>query len=191
MFPPSLSFAKIGPESDPVLREVFQYYLHDMAEWFEVETGPDGSYVYDTSAIWEKGYGVYLAKVGKSVVGFALVGSARDWLSEGNIQSDIQSEVLGGAYDVHEFFVLRGFRRGGVGQRMAAHIWNEHPGEWLVRVLEANAPAVAFWRTAISGHARRVCKEENRLVNGRPWVFFRFTSFELHPRGSLGRGPEL
>jgi hypothetical protein len=52
--PPRLSFAKIGPESEEVLRHLFQHYLRDMAEWFKVETNPDGSYAYDISAIWRK-----------------------------------------------------------------------------------------------------------------------------------------
>ena len=48
--------------------------------------------------------------------------------------------------------------------------------EWLVRVLEANTPAVGFWRTAIARYSRGTCKEEEREVNGRPWRFFRFVS---------------
>jgi len=135
-----------------------------MAEWFEIDTQPDGSYTYDTSSIWENGYDAYLAKVGDSIVGFALVGSAVEWLG------DI------GAHDVHEFFVMRGFRRGGVGQRMATVLWDERPGNWLVRVLEANAPAVLFWRIAISTHSHGSYEEEGRVVNGRPWRFFRFVS---------------
>src|SRR5882672_8214340 len=98
-----------------------------------------GAIPYDTSVIWEKGYDAYLAKVGDSVAGFALVGSADEYLSEV------------GAHDVHEFFVLRRFRRDGIGRQMAIHLWNKYRGEWLVRVLEANAPALAFWRAAIAG----------------------------------------
>ena len=128
----SLSMLKIGPESDAVLRVLFQHYLPDMAEWFEVEVNPDGTYFYDTSVIWEQGYDVYLAKLGDSVAGFALIGSADEYLSEV------------GARDVHEFFVLRGFRGGGIGRQMAMHLWNMYRGEWLVRALEANAPALAF-----------------------------------------------
>jgi len=157
-----LVISKIGPESDVVLRNLFEHYLHDMAEWFEIDTQADGSYSYDTSSIWENGYDAYLAKVGDSIAGFALIGSADEWLG------DI------GAHDVHEFFVLRGFRRNGLGQRMATALWNERPGEWLVRVLELNAPAVLFWRTAISNHSRGSYQEEARTVNGRPWRFFRF-----------------
>ena len=162
--PPRLSFLKIGPQSEGVLRNLFQDYLGEMTEWFEVDTNPDGSYAYDIAAIWERGFEAYLAKVNDSVAGFALVGSAGEWLGEVD------------AHDVHEFFVLPGFRRSGVGQRMANHIWNEHAGQWLVRVLEANRTALAFWRAAIAGYACVCPKEESRLVEGRPWVFFHFTS---------------
>jgi predicted acetyltransferase len=176
--PPPLSILKIGSESKEVLGNLFQYYLRDMAEWFEVEIAPDGSYVYDVASVWEKGYEAYLAKAGDSVVGFALVGSAREWLGETGADGD--------AHDVHEFFVVREFRRGGVGQRLAVHIWNPHPGEWLVRVLEVNAPALAFWRAAIAAYTHGNRKEERRVVNGRPWVFFQFTA-----QGPLGPSPEL
>ena len=163
MTPSHLSISKIGPESQIVLRNLFEHYIHDMSEWFGMDTQADGSYSYDTSTIWENGYDAYLAKVGDSLAGFALIGSAVKWGSVGG-------------HDVHEFFVLRRFRRSGCGHRMATLLWNERPGEWLVRVLEANAPAVLFWRTAISSHSRGSHKEETRMVNGRPWRFFRFVS---------------
>jgi predicted acetyltransferase len=155
---------KIGSDSEAVLRNLFQHYLRDMAEWFEVETNPDGSYAHDISAIWVKGVETYLAKVDGSVAGFALVGSANEWLDEA------------GAHDVQEFFVLPRFRRNGVGQHLATHIWNEHSGAWVVRVLNANGIALAFWRAAIARYALGSPKEEARLVKGREWVFFRFTS---------------
>jgi predicted acetyltransferase len=158
MPPFNLSISKIGPDSEIVLRNLFEHYLQDMAEWFEVAAG------YDTSLVWQQGYQAYLAKVDDSMAGFALVGSAAEWLG------DI------GAHDIHEFFVLRSFRRSGVGQRMAARVWDEQPGEWLVRVLEANAPAVGFWRTAISKYSRGLYHEEGRVVKERSWRFFRFGS---------------
>ena len=147
-----------------MLRNLLQYYLHDMAEWFEVDTQADGRYSYDTSSIWTNGHDAYLAKVGDSPAGFALVGSAKEWLGDT------------GAHDMHEFFVIRRFRRNGFGQTMATLVWNERPGKWLVRVLEANATAVLFWRTAIASHSDGSYEEEGRTINGRSWRFFRFVS---------------
>jgi predicted acetyltransferase len=164
MSPSNLLVSKIGPESNVLLRNLFEHYIHDLAEWFEIDTQADGSYSYDTSSVWKNGYNAYLAKVGHSIAGFAVVGSAVEWLG------DI------GAHDVHEFFVIRRFRRIGIGRRMATLLWDEHPGEWLVRVLELNAPAVAFWRSAISDYSDGSYDEEGRVVNGRPWRFFRFIS---------------
>src|SRR5262249_11163977 len=128
----NFSISKIGPESDVVLRNLFEFYVHDMAEWFEIDTKPDGSYSYDTSKVWRDGCQVYLARAGDLIAGFAILGSAYEWCGEI------------GAYDMREFFVIRRFRRRGFGFRMATLIWHERPGEWLVRVLESNASAVRF-----------------------------------------------
>jgi predicted acetyltransferase len=160
--PSNFLIRKIGPESDRLLRNLLQHYIHDMSEWFEIDTGPDGSYSYDTSLIWENGYGAYLATVGDSNAGFALIGSAAEWIGET------------GGHEVHEFFVLRRFRRSGIGQKMAALLWDQLPGEWLVRVLESNVPALLFWRTIIAVYTRGTYEEEERTVGGRSWRFFRF-----------------
>jgi predicted acetyltransferase len=161
MAPPDLSISKIGPDSDLVLRNLFEFYVHDMTEWFDIDTKADGSFSYDTSLIWKNGDDAYLAKVGESIAGFALIGPAVG-------DSDAQ--------DVREFFVLRKFRRSGIGRKMATLVWDAHPGEWLVRVLELNAPAVLFWRAAIESQVRGSYEEELRIVNGRQWRFFRFVS---------------
>jgi len=160
-----LIMLKIGPESDGVLRNLFEHYMHDMAEWFKFDTEPDGRYSYDTSAgVWDRGCEVYLAKIGDSLAGFAIIGDAREWLG------DID------ARDLREFFVIRRFRRTGIGQGMARCLWNQHPGGWLVRVFEANVPAVPFWREVVAGYTDGAYVEERRVVNDRPWRFFRFES---------------
>jgi predicted acetyltransferase len=161
---PALAISRIGPEADALLRNLFEHYCHDMSEWFEFDTRADGSYSHNTAAIWAEEYEAYLAKIGSSIAGFALIGSGAEWLG------DI------GAWDVHEFFIMRKYRRRGVGQTMATLLWNKHPGEWLVRVFEANAPAVLFWREAISGCSLGSYREEQRVIDGRPWRFFRFVS---------------
>jgi predicted acetyltransferase len=161
--PPNLTITKIGRESDTILRNLFEHYVHDMAEWFEIDTQPDGSYSYDTASIWKNGYHAYLAKLGDSLAGFAIVGPADQSLGDS----------APGAQDVHEFFVIRRYRRSGLGETMATFLWNEHPGAWLVRVLEAN-PAAGFWRRIIASHSGNSYTEEGRIVNGRSWRFFKF-----------------
>lgn len=159
----NLSISKLSPESERLLRNLFEHYLHDMSEYFEVDTERDGSYSWDTSKYWTQGDHVYLAKAGDSIAGFAIVGSAAEWLGDT------------GAHDVHEFFILRRFRRSGAGRQLAEHIWNaHHPGAWLVRVFEGNRPAVPFWRNAIAAYTSGAYQEEHRLIKGRDWRFFHF-----------------
>jgi predicted acetyltransferase len=160
----NLAISKIGPESDLLLRNLFEHYCYDMSEFFGVDTAADGSYSYDTASLWANGCDAYLAKLGDSIAGFAIIGSGAEWL--GAI----------GAHDIHEFFIMRKFRRCGFGRRMAIFLWNEHPGEWLVRVLEANALAIPFWRTAISHYSLGSYREEQNVVHGRLWTYFRFVS---------------
>ena len=74
MMASNLSVSKVGPEADGMaLRNLIQHYCHDMAEWFELDTLADGSYPYDTARIWEPGRDVYLARLGESLAGFALL----------------------------------------------------------------------------------------------------------------------
>jgi len=164
MLPSELVISRIGRESDILLRNLFEHYCHDMSEWLDFDTRDDGSYRYDTTSVWTQGSKAYLARIGHSIAGFALIRSGSEWLG------DI------GAHDVQEFFVMRRFRRRGIGKRMATLVWNEHPGEWLVRVLEVNAPAIVFWKAAISDFSMGSYQESQRVIDKRSWKFFRFVS---------------
>ena len=59
---PNLEISKIGAESDLLLRNLFVHYRYDMSEFFEVDTGADGSYSWDTASIWEKGWDAYFGQ---------------------------------------------------------------------------------------------------------------------------------
>jgi predicted acetyltransferase len=57
-----------------------------------------------------------------------------------------------------EFFILRKYRRHGVGRAAAERIFTQHPGQWEVAVARKNVAALSFWRTAITraSHAREL-----------------------------------
>lgn len=106
---------------------------------FQLEKDADGRYGYPLlPAYWrDEGRYPFFIDAEDALAGFALV-------SKG-------SQVGGGAhvYDMAEFFVAPAFRKRGVGAAAAKAIWKRFAGEWEVRVLEANAPALTFWRTAV------------------------------------------
>lgn len=159
-----ITFERLDPDGDALLRNLFQLYIHDMSEWFGFEAGPDGRFEYDTGPLWHDGVAVTLARFSGAPAGFAVVHSAKPWLG---------NEA---ARDVKDFFVLRRYRHQGVGRAIARHLWSECPTEWLVRVLAANVPAVLFWRQAVRAFRGRGYEETVVAERSRDWVRFRFDS---------------
>ena len=79
----------------------------------------------------------FLIKHGSNVAGFAFA-------TRGSPMSEDPEDL-----DVAEFFVLREYRRSGVGREAAMALWDGVPGHWVVRVSEANRPGLRFWREVI------------------------------------------
>lgn len=155
---------RVDRSADPVLRNLFEHYLHDMAEWFGFDTNDDGAYAYPTEQIWEQGCDVFLAYSAVTPVAFALVQPAG-------------SRVPGpDARDLREFFVIRRHRRAGLGKAFAAWVWDQYPGPWLVRVYRGNLPAIPFWREAIQEYTGGRFRESVQDLEGRAWSYFTFTS---------------
>jgi predicted acetyltransferase len=53
------------------------------------------------------------------------------------------------AWEMAEFFVLRAYRRRGVGTRVARALFARFPGRWTLSVLTWNVTAQPFWRRVI------------------------------------------
>jgi predicted acetyltransferase len=158
----SLTIHRVGPESSETLVNLFEHYLHDLSESFKIEVGDDGRYRYDMSPHWENRDPVYLARVNGRLAGFAIVGSAERWINEADV------------HDVREFFVIRRHRRSGVGESLARKIWEDHRGRWLVRVLETNAPAAAFWKKVIEAYTGGQYSERKIIPDDNVRIFYSF-----------------
>lgn len=152
----------LEPAQDAVLANLFELYLHDMAEWFGFDLKADGRYGYELTS----GKTAYLIRVDGALAGFALTHSAAPWLDEPD------------SMDVAEFFIVRRFRRHGLGAQVAGWLWDHHPARWLVRVYQANLPAVPFWRGTIAAYTNQAFTEERRIIDDKPWRFFAFDSQE-------------
>jgi predicted acetyltransferase len=157
--PGTITITRVGPEANTIVTNLFEHYLHDMAEWFLFDTDADGRYHYDMARHWARGDRVYLARVDG-----ALVGPAPDWLEDPT------------ARDVEEFFVVRRHRHAGVADLLARTIWDAERGRWRVRVFEGNVPAVPFWRRIVGAYSERSHTEERRFNNDRHWVVFGFSN---------------
>jgi predicted acetyltransferase len=104
-------------------------------------------------------------KVGECLAGFVLV-------KKGSQLSEADS-----IWDMAEFFVLRGYRRRGIGSAIARTVWTRFPGFWEVRVMRSNSAAYRFWERAIVQFAG----EPRRSVHaGESGELFDVFAFESH-----------
>ncbi len=145
----NIELAEATLAEKPVLANLFQLYVYDFTEYTDADIEPDGRFSapYLDSFWSEPGRVPFLARVDGALAGFALVMRG--------------SHLTGGpdVTDMDEFFVMRRYRRSGVGSEVARRIFERFPGRWEVREMRNNTPAQAFWRTVISRYTGGRFKE--------------------------------
>ncbi|WP_437608821.1 GNAT family N-acetyltransferase [Sorangium sp. So ce834] len=151
-----------------LLSNLLELYIHDLSDVFPgLELGPDGRFGYDKLALYwserERRF-AFIVRCAGRIAGFALT-------TRGSPAAD-NPDVL----DVAEFFILRRYRRSGVGRRAAVLLWQRFPGEWTVRVSEGNAGALAFWRSVVAEFTSGAATETTRPGRPHPWRVFSFES---------------
>ena len=115
-------------EHQPVLANLLELYAHDFSEFSDLKIGADGRFGYSPLALYwkESNRFPFLVKANGELAGFVLV------------QQGSQVSAAREIWDVAEFFVLRGYRRHGLGARVAHEIWRMFQGPWEVRVADKN-----------------------------------------------------
>jgi predicted acetyltransferase len=102
--------------------------------------------------------------VGAELAGFALI-------SRGSRVTDDPA-----VWDMTDFFVLRGYRKRGIGASAAAAVWRRFPGRWQVRVMDSNRPARAFWAATVGAFTGGAAEQAAHWEQGRSWNVFSFVS---------------
>jgi len=73
---------------------------------------------------------------------------------------------------------MRRHRHGGVADRLATHVWNLHPGPWVVRVFAGNRPAVPFWRRIVAEYSGDAFTEQTVQAHDKDWIYLSFAAGE-------------
>jgi predicted acetyltransferase len=153
-------------EQKPILANLLELYAHDFSDFHPLQLGPDGRFGYSKLSLYwsEPDRHPFLAVADGNLAGFALVKQG--------------SEISGNEaiWDLAEFFVVRGYRRRGVGSEMARKLWTRLPGHWEVRVMDANRQAHQFWISSISAFTGNAFYSTQIEVLGVPWRVFSFES---------------
>jgi predicted acetyltransferase len=155
-----------GAEHRSVLENLLQLYIHDFSELVPVDVGDDGRYSYDKlPPYWSDASRLgFLARFDGKLVGFALVVKITEHPGDGD------------SYDMAEFFVLRKYRRRGVGWELAEKVWLRFPGRWQIRVMAENVGGVRFCETSITKFTGRAAQSATREVDGKAWHVFSLDS---------------
>ncbi|WP_282605118.1 GNAT family N-acetyltransferase [Pelagibius sp. Alg239-R121] len=140
----NLQIAKATIVEKPAVARMLQLYLHDFSEFAKVgepygEIGNDGTFQYEHfDSYWnEAEREALLLRVNGHIAGFVLV---NQW----------SASSLGTDNSMAEFFVLRKYRRSGIGKLVASKIIRQRSGKWEIPVADYNQPALAFWRSVVS-----------------------------------------
>ncbi len=156
-----VTIAESPPSGRPVLARLLQLYLHDFSEFAPPgspygEVGEDGLF----PAAWlenfwqEEGRVALITRVGARIAGFVLL---HHWSA---LDRPLDHAVA-------EFFVMRKYRRSGVGTRAAHLAFRRFPGRWEVPVAEYNRPALGFWQSVLAAPGLLPVTEQ--AGDGRRW----------------------
>ena len=148
----------------PVLRRLMQLYLYDFSAIDGRNIGDDGLYGDPAriESFWtDPKRRSFLVHADGRIAGFVLVRDGAEFAGEGT-------------REISEFFILRRYRRQGVGSEIARRVFDEFPGKWELTQITSNVEAQAFWRRAL-GHYTDSRYEELARPDGKG-VMHRFDS---------------
>lgn len=142
-------------DDKPLIQRMLQFYLYDFSEFGKSDLDSHGCFDYRyLDHYWnEKERHPFIVCVDGKLAGFVLVNR--------------HSYLPGNEWSVAEFFIMRKYRRQGVGKAAAFCIFDQFRGKWEVQEMEANLPAQHFWRKVIAEYTGGRYQEVN--LNNKSW----------------------
>jgi predicted acetyltransferase len=135
------------PEDRLPIQRMLELYQHDLSDIWDQDLDCHGEYGYALDRYWDQeGCHPFVASSNGKYAGFALVDQAVRLGTEG--------------YWMDQFFVLKKYRRRGIGQLLANSVFATLPGRWEVGQMPQNEAAQAFWRKVIGSYTGGRFKEE-------------------------------
>jgi predicted acetyltransferase len=123
----------------PALANLMQLYHYDLSEVSGADVDKNGRFDSPRlDAYWaEADCHPFLIHVEQQLAGFALV----------HRQSRLYNPFDG--HSIADFFVMRRYRRQGVGRTAAMLLFERFPGTWEVSSSADNVPGHVFWRSVV------------------------------------------
>jgi predicted acetyltransferase len=142
-----ITITKAKRSDTPVLRQLYELYCHDFCDFMQSDVGENGMFTDDEFMVglWPlKNFDAYLVRADGKLAGFVWVMRNRSVFAHGAMPYPDETHNL-----IDEFFVMRAYRKRGVGRYVAHALFDRYPGVWEVSEIMTNTPAQAFWRRII------------------------------------------
>jgi predicted acetyltransferase len=154
------------PAQRETLVRLVQLYLHDLSaveSWDVDESGSFGE--DDLDGCWtEDRRHPFVIRANGKVAGFAVVDEGSDVTGDRSV------------YDMAEFFVLRRWRRTGVGRAAVRDLLERFPGTWEIRPFPGYPAGEKFWRQICAESAVGGVSESTYDRSGRPATLYRLST---------------
>lgn len=130
---------KATANQEPILANLLELMAYEHTEQWKFDIGDNGFYGYeDLPLFWtDPNRYPYLIYVNDKIAGLVMV-------QKGSPISDDKD-----IWDIAEFFIMKKYKKQGIGTFVTQKIWSQFKGRWQVRVLVENKIASAFWLQAI------------------------------------------
>ncbi|MEK4461412.1 MULTISPECIES: GNAT family N-acetyltransferase [unclassified Paenibacillus] len=145
-------------EEKEILNNLMQFYMYDFSEYMDLHLEENGKFNdYPLNDYWtEDSNFPYLLTLNGKNAGFVLVKLK-------NRDDDLY-------FSIAEFFIIKKYRRVGLGRLVAKDIFNIHKGQWEVYQIDNNEPAQRFWKKVIEEYTGG--KFTERIEAGRKTQVF-------------------
>lgn len=142
----TIELVQTGPEHADLIRNLYQFYAYESSDWEQEDVEVDGCfYIHEAHfcRYWqEREWSANLVLVDGFIAGFLLIE---------------RSELPGlDALELADLFILRKYRRQGIGRALATQVLASGEDAWLVRFYRQDETAQAFWRAVLDDLPRPV-----------------------------------
>ena len=165
-----INLVPVTHDNYPTLFNLARFYEYDISEFF----GDDPSWGIKNDGLYELGVNYkkyfedknaspFLIYHGEQLVGFAIV--------------DKDSIHPSADFSMAQFFILRTYKRMGLGKQAAFQTFEKFPGAWEVRVMPKNETGYHFWKSVISKYTHNHFDEKILKNNkGEDRIAFLFSN---------------
>lgn len=158
----NIQLSPVPYEDKSILSNLLQLYRYDSSEYDGHVLNGHGLYMYKyLDHQWTDEYRrPFIVRADGEIAGFALVSLdiPREYMK---LSTAEQTNSIG------DFFIMRKYRRKGVGKEAAFSLFQQFRGTWEIRQTLANKPAYEFWKRVIAQYIGEGSYQEEIIRNDR------------------------